>query len=358
MKFDVYKSKKVFITGDSGFKGSWLAIWLLTLGAEVMGYSLEPRTSADNYCVCGLDAKYERVNADIRDFEKLSSAVKKFRPEFIFHLAAQPLVLDSYETPRETFDTNVMGTVNVLEAARKTDCVRSVVIVTSDKCYDNRETIYAYREIDPLGGKDPYSASKGAAEIITASYALSFFEADGRAGVASARAGNVFGGGDWAPNRIFPDCIKAISEGRDIIVRNPSAVRPWQHVLEPLGGYLALAEAVYKDKKTFGGAWNFGPQYNNIRPVKALVENIIKSAGRGRAIFESPTSARPKEAGLLYLDVAKALNYLGWAPVFSLEEAVGLSVDEYFNITGDKHETFARRVSHIKKYTDLSGVSI
>ncbi len=353
LDLNIYKSKKIFVTGDSGFKGSWLSIWLLMLGAEITGYSLEPRTAGDNYCICGLKDKYHRINADVRDYDRLSNEINKFKPDFIFHLAAQPLVLDSYQIPRETFDINVIGTLNVLEAARKTDSVRTVIVVTSDKCYDNKETIYAYREIDALGGKDPYSASKGAAEIITASYAASFFSGPDTAAVASVRAGNVFGGGDWAPNRIFPDCIRSISEDREIQVRNPGAVRPWQHVLEPLAGYLDLGSALYNNKLKYTGAWNFGPYYDNIKQVGVLVKYIIEAAGRGSAAYSAQLSSR-SEAGLLYLDIAKSINYLGWRPVFDLKQAVALAVEEYYGAAacGTPEETFSQRVEHIKKYIE------
>ena len=269
----VYKDKTVLVTGDTGFKGSWLAIWLKELGANVIGYSLNPGAEEDNYVVCGLARKITHIDGDIRDQHSLKSVFDEYKPDIIFHLAAQSLVLESYNDPVETYSTNVMGTVNILEVIRHIDSVRAVVVVTTDKCYENRECDYGYRETDRLGGKDPYSASKAACEIVINSYLQSFFNLENTVSVASARAGNIIGGGDWAENRIIPDCIRSLRKDEPIIVRNPQSVRPWQYILEPLSGYLKLGACLYKDGKEYSGAWNFGPK--DTITVKGLVEEVI-----------------------------------------------------------------------------------
>ena len=237
---NIYKGKTILVTGDTGFKGSWLAIWLLNLGANVIGYALEPNTKNDNYIICDLGNKITHINGDIRDYQTLLNVFSKYKLEIVFHLAAQTLVLDSYKDPYNTYSTNIMGTINLFEAIRHTPSVKVAINVTSDKCYENREWVYGYREVDPMGGKDPYSASKGASEIITSSYMRSFFNQEDAANIASVRAGNVIGGGDWTDNRIFPDCMRALLNNKPIVIRNPEAVRPWQHVLEPLSGYLTI----------------------------------------------------------------------------------------------------------------------
>ena len=348
---DHFKNKTVLITGDSGFKGSWLAIWLVKLGAKVIGYSLPPKGEQDNFTVCGLNKIITHVDGDVRDYNSLSGVFSKYKPDISFHLAAQALVLDSYQDPRYTFDTNVMGTVNFFEAVRNTPSVKCAINVTSDKCYDNREWIYGYREIDPLGGKDPYSASKGASEIVTASYLHSFFQKEAAASVASVRAGNVIGGGDWAKNRIFPDCMRSLAKGEPIVLRNPDSVRPWQHVLEPLGGYLKLAFMLETVGKNYCGAWNFGPDYKNMQPVKSLVEKTIKKYGKGNYICEN-NGGKLHEANLLYLDVSKAANLLGWRSLLDLDEVVSFSVEEYDVAEMKPEEVFAQRTAHIEKYVE------
>ena len=265
-----WKSRKVFLTGHTGFKGSWLALWLLSMGAEVCGYALDPPTDPSLYRLLDLDRQLKSIRGDVRDLAALQSAMRDFQPEIVIHMAAQPLVRLSYQSPVETYAVNVLGTVHLLEAVRNTPSVRSVVVVTSDKCYENQEWHWPYREHEPMGGHDPYSSSKGCAELVTAAYRRSFFHSNGRAGhpvaVASARAGNVIGGGDWALDRLVPDIMRAWAPSEPVIIRNPEAVRPWQHVLEPLAGYLALAERLFADGAAFAEAWNFGPADSDARP--------------------------------------------------------------------------------------------
>jgi CDP-glucose 4,6-dehydratase len=320
-----YAGKRVFLTGHTGFKGSWLALWLTMLGAKVRGYALDPNTEPALWDMLGLGEAddVEDIRADIRDLGNLRSAIAEFRPEIVFHLAAQPLVLESYDDPVGTYATNVMGTVNVLEAIRSVPSVRAVVVVTSDKCYENREQSgYAYVETDPMGGYDPYSSSKGAAELVTAAYRRSFFARPEAANVASARAGNVIGGGDWARDRIVPDCIRAVKAGDDVIVRNPGAVRPWQHVLDPLHGYLALAAALLgKDGELYAGPFNFGPSPESAVPVAEVVDRLLADwPGTGR-VSPDQTGA-PHEARFLMLDWSRAARLLGWAPAWGLGESV------------------------------------
>ena len=350
---NIYKGKTVLITGDTGFKGSWLTIWLLSLGAKVIGYSLEPKTEKDNFKICNLDKEIVHINGDIRDYKLLLSVFFKYKPEIVFHLAAQALVLKSYEDPQYTYDTNIMGTVNVFEAVRYTPSVKVAINVTSDKCYENQEWLYGYREVDPMGGKDPYSASKGASEIITSSYLHSFFNKKGTANVASVRAGNVIGGGDWSENRIFPDCVKALMKNKPIVIRNPESVRPWQHVLEPLSGYLTLGSLLYMGGKKYSGAWNFGPLSKNMVSVRRLVEETIRQWGSGKYIIEHNQDNNP-EAGLLQLDISKAVNKLNWCPVLDFIQTVTFSIEEYRidGLSSDK--IFNQRINHINKYIELS----
>ena len=322
----IYKDKTVLVTGDTGFKGSWLAIWLRELGANVIGYSLNPGTEDDNYVVCGLAKKITHIDGDIRDQHSLKSVFDKYKPDIIFHLAAQSLVLESYNDPVETYNTNVMGTVNILEVIRYIDSVRAVVVVTTDKCYENRECDYGYRETDRLGGKDPYSASKAACEIVINSYLQSFFNFENTVSVASARAGNIIGGGDWAENRIIPDCIRSLRRDEPIVVRNPQAVRPWQYILDPLSGYLKLGACLYKDGKEYSGAWNFGPK--DTITVKGLVEEVIDKWGQGELSI-SDQSSQNLEANLLYLDISKALDELGWEPKLDFYEALTATYDDF-----------------------------
>lgn len=323
-----WKGKRVLITGHTGFKGSWLSIWLLEMGALVTGYALPPEGEADNFVVSGLAEKLCHEEGDIREESRLLEVFEKYRPEIVFHLAAQPLVRLSYEQPRLTYETNVIGTLNVLEAIRQTPSVKSAVVITTDKCYENKETIRGYRETDPLGGYDPYSSSKACAEILTASYRSSYFSGEHAAAVASARAGNVIGGGDWARDRIVPDCIRAIREGKPVTLRNPEAVRPWQFVLEPLSGYLLLAQSLWEQPLKYAGGWNFGPEETVLATVKDIADMVVDAYGQG-TVETDITSDAPHEAGLLCLNIAKAKQELGWKPVLDLEDTVRMTVEWY-----------------------------
>lgn len=348
---NVYKGRTVLVTGDTGFKGSWMTIWLNRLGANVIGYALPPKNKKDNYNICGLEKRITHINGDVRDYNALSDVFSKYKPEIAFHFAAQALVLDSYKDPSYTFHTNVLGTVNFLEAVRNTPAVKTAINVTSDKCYDNKEWTYGYREIDPMGGRDPYSASKGASEIITSSYQHSFFSQNNTASIASVRAGNVIGGGDWSANRIVPDCVRALYKNSPITIRNPDAVRPWQHVLEPLYGYLLLGALLFTEGKKYSGAWNFGPASKNMISVKQLVEEVIKQWGSGKYIVEQSTDNR--ESNVLYLDVSKAINKLNWHPVLDFGQTVKYTIEEYRidNLSAD--EIFKQRIEHIEEYNKL-----
>lgn len=329
-----YAGKRIFLTGHTGFKGAWLAIWLSELGAEVTGYSLEAPTRPSLFEEAGGAAVVHRhLLGDIRDTSRLREAMMAARPEIVLHLAAQSLVRRSYAEPHCTWDTNVIGTINVMEAVRQTGGVRVLQVITTDKCYENREWAYAYRENDPLGGYDPYSASKAAAEIAVASWRQSFFPPADLArhgvSVSSARAGNVIGGGDWAEDRIVPDCIRALEKKQAIIVRNPGAVRPFQHVLEPLAGYLSLARAQWQDGAAFAQAFNFGPLPDSCICVRELAERVISAWGSG--VWEGPKSqpAQPHEANVLKLDVTKAMSVLGWRPRWDVAHAIDRTVCWY-----------------------------
>lgn len=331
---EFWKGKRVLITGHTGFKGSWLSIWLTELCADVIGYALDPNTENDNFVLSGLKDKMVDIRGDIRDYQKLVEVFKTYQPEIIFHLAAQPLVRPSYIQPKETYDINVGGTVNVLEAIRNTESVKAAVIITTDKCYENKEWVWGYRESDPLGGYDPYSSSKGAAELVISGYRNSFFNPDkfnqhGKA-IASARAGNVIGGGDWAKDRIIPDCIRALKNNQSIAIRNPWATRPWQHVLEPLNGYLLLAYRLIENGEKYAGAWNFGPDDSSVIPVNEVVNKVVKYWGCGEWIDLS-NSNNPHEANLLSLDCSKAKTFLKWRPAFNIDDAIRLTVEWYKN---------------------------
>lgn len=330
----VYEGRRVFLTGHTGFKGSWLTFWLLNMGATVTGYSLEPPTEPSLFEELRLADKIDHHFGDVRDLEHLQNVMSAAQPEIVLHLAAQPLVRLSYDEPVETFETNVMGSVNLLEAARHVPSVRAIVNVTSDKCYENREWEYAYRENDSMGGHDPYSASKGAAEIVTAAYRRSFFHDADSATVATGRAGNVIGGGDWALDRIVPDCVRALCAGEAIQVRNPDAVRPWQHVLEPLSGYLWLASRLFVEGHSAEGSWNFGPLSGGNLTVAAVVERVLAVWGSGEWAGPKPGTSGVHEARFLKLDCSKAADVLGWRPVWSADEAVRRTTLWY----GRRHE--------------------
>ena len=344
--FSIFKDRRVFITGHTGFKGSWLAFMLHEAGAEIMGLALPPSTIVNHFDLLKLDKKITHAIGDIRDAALLTSALKEFQPEFVFHLAAQALVRSSYDDPVATFSTNVLGSVNLLDAVRQCESVRSLVYVTSDKCYENVEWIWGYRESDRLGGRDPYSASKAAAEIVFSSYVRSFFEQRPLLGAASARAGNVIGGGDWAVDRIIPDCMRSIEYDNPILLRNPDATRPWQHVLEPLAGYLLLAARLYEEPKRWGGSWNFGPSTHEVRTVRDVAEVIVNCIGRGRVeVVESKTQVH--EARLLQLNCDKAHQLLGWQPRWQVDQALEATAVWYKAImNGDTAERITRAQIH------------
>ena len=328
-----WQGRRVFITGHTGFKGSWLALWLTSLGAKVTGYSLDPPTEPSLCREADLEGLIHSVRADVRDRDALALELRRAEPDVVFHLAAQSLVRESYRTPVETFEVNLLGTVHLLEAVRACPAVRAVVVVTSDKCYENREWVWGYRESDPLGGFDPYSSSKACAELAAAAYRNSFFHPDRHHGhgghgvaIATVRAGNVIGGGDWAVDRIVPDCIRAFARREAIAVRNPGALRPWQHVLDPLYGYLALAERLATEGPALlPGAWNFGPDDTDVRTVAALVEALCRHWGDGAAC-RIDAGSHPHEARFLKLDCSRARTLLGWRPLWELEAAVTRTV--------------------------------
>jgi len=325
-----WRGKKVLLTGHTGFKGSWLSLWLQSLGAEVVGYSLEPPTEPSLYVLAEVERGMESVCGNILDLEHLQRVMRESKAEIVFHMAAQSLVRRSYVDPVGTFATNVLGTVHVLEAVRDAPGVQAVVIVTTDKCYENREDQRAYRETDRLGGFDPYSSSKAAAELVTASFRKSFFTATKheQAGVASARAGNVIGGGDWADDRFIPDVMRAVLEGREVLIRNPHAIRPWQHVLDPLRGYLTLAEKLFKDPQHFSGSWNFGPNESETLSVSAVLERLSRLWGPA-LLWRIDGGTHPHEARYLILDSTKARRKLGWESHWDLDLALEATVQWY-----------------------------
>jgi len=335
MNRDFWRGKRVFLTGHTGFKGSWLALWLEQLGAVVTGYALIPNTQPNMFETAQVGSGMTSLISDIRDFDALRGAMTAAQPEIVFHLAAQPLVRLSYAQPRETYETNVMGTVNLMDAIRQVATVRAVVIVTSDKCYENRElgaTHAGYVESDPMGGHDPYSNSKGCAELVTAAFRNSYFHPDHYSqhgvAVASARAGNVIGGGDWCEDRLIPDFIRAITSAKPLLIRNPNATRPWQHVLEPLAGYLTLAEKLYTYGAPFASGWNFGPAEDDARPVEWIAKRFVAQWGDG-ATWQLDGASHPHEATYLKLDSSKAREMLGWRPKLSLDEALEWLVEWY-----------------------------
>lgn len=323
-----WEKRRVFLTGHTGFKGSWLSLWLHALGAEVTGYALNPPTEPSLHMLSGAAGLLHGITADVRDGERLAAAMKEAAPEVVLHMAAQPLVRESYLNPVETYSTNVLGTVNVLEAARGCASIRAVVNVTSDKCYENKEWVWGYRENDRLGGHDPYSSSKACAELVTAAYRDSFFGTEGNradgAGVASARSGNVIGGGDWAKHRLVPDVVRALLKGEKVLVRNPASSRPWQHVLEPLGGYLLLAQRLAEDPGRYAGAWNFGPD-EEARPVEWVVRTLCGKWDPG-ASYDIDRTAHPHEARHLRLDCSRARAELGWRPRWNLDRAIDMVI--------------------------------
>jgi len=315
-----FQGKKVFVTGHTGFKGSWLSLWLNDLGAEVKGYALAPETKPSLFHIASVAGVIDSEIGDIRDLNQLKSSMALFNPDILIHMAAQPLVRLSYQEPVETYDTNVMGTVKVLEAARSCSNLKAIVSVTTDKCYENKEWLWGYRENEPMGGYDPYSSSKGCAELVTSAYRRSFMQEQG-VGLASARAGNVIGGGDWSDDRLIPDILRAFEKNEPVIIRNPKSTRPWQHVLEPLSGYLTLAQKLYESPQEYAEGWNFGPQDDDVKPVGWILNHMVKQWGEG-ASWQLDQVEHPHEAGFLKLDISKAKSRLNWKPIWHLEQTL------------------------------------
>jgi len=352
MNRNFWSGRKVFITGHTGFKGSWLSLWLQHCGADLTGYALSPPTNPSLFEAGRVGEGMHSILDDVRSPDRLSAAIAAARPEVVFHLAAQPLVRESYVNPVDTYSTNVMGTVHLLEAARKMDSIRSIVIVTSDKCYENHEWIWGYRECDPMGGHDPYSSSKGCSELVTDGFRRSFFSDPDSPAVASARAGNVIGGGDWARDRLVPDIVTYIAEGQAVPIRNPAAVRPWQHVLEPLNGYLMLAEALCNDGAEVAEAWNFGPDDGNCRPVAWLTDELMRRWG-GTATWDRDDGEHPHEAVFLKLDSSKSRQGLGWTPRLSIDVTLDWIVDWYkqFAEGANANELTLANIAHFTNKT-------
>ena len=353
----IYAGKRVLITGHTGFKGSWLALWLHELGAKVIGLALPPNTKPSHFDLIGLKNLVCHVEGDIRDNQAVQHAIDIAKPEIVFHLAAQALVRDSYSDPKTTFDTNIGGTVNVLEAIRHCPTVKAVVVVTSDKCYDNKEWIWGYRESDPLGGHDPYSASKGAAEIVSFAYHRSYFDKNGQGphlGFATARAGNVIGGGDWAKDRIIPDCVRALTAKKPIIIRNPQATRPWQHVLDPLGGYLLLAARLLENPEKYSGAWNFGPGMSDQVTVAELAERFIKAWGSGTIKCSKVKDKPTHEAHLLHLCIDKAVTGLKWQPMLDSLSSIDWTVSWYKKMQIGQKASDSVSLEQIRKYSQMA----
>lgn len=353
-----YKGKRVLVTGHTGFKGSWLSIWLHELGAEVIGVAKDPFSERDNYVLSEIGSKLRAdIRADIRDGEEMKKIFAKYQPEIVFHLAAQPLVRLSYDIPVETYETNVIGTINIMEAIRTTDSVKVGVMITTDKCYENKEQIWGYRENEPMGGYDPYSSSKGCCEIAISSWRRSFFNPidygkKHHVALASVRAGNVIGGGDWSLDRIIPDCIKALEAGKPIDIRSPRSIRPWQHVLEPLSGYMLLASKMWNEPTKYSEGWNFGPRMESVTPVWDVASMVIMNYGNGELRDLSDPNAL-HEAKLLMLDITKAQVKLGWEPRMNISQCIELVVDWYkkYNSTDN---VYALCVDEINKYLSYS----
>lgn len=367
-----WQGRKVFLTGHTGFKGGWMSLWLQQLGAELTGYALAPHTSPSLFAVADVAHDMTSVIGDLAELDHLQDAMLQHQPEIVFHLAAQSLVRASYQDPIRTYETNVLGTARLLEAVRACGSVRAVVIITTDKCYENQEWVWPYRENDPLGGHDPYSNSKACAELVTSAYRNSFFSpekyAQHKVAIATARAGNVIGGGDWASDRLIVDIVRAFSAGETLRIRNPNATRPWQHVLEPLRGYLTLAEHLYHHGPQFSGGWNLGPHYHDAKPVQWIVE-YVASRWSGSAEADAPrwqidSGAHPHETNMLTLDWTKASQHLGWQPVLSLSQALDLTLDWYGGVTAGENarekclaqlEAYRQTIENFSASGDLTG---
>ncbi len=350
MNLDFWRGRRVFLTGHTGFKGSWLSLWLSRMGARVTGYALRPPTTPSLFEQARIAELVNSIDADVLDLDRLAHELERCAPDVVFHMAAQSLVRASYADPVGTFATNVLGTVHVLDAARRVPSVRAVVNVTSDKCYENREWVWPYRESDPMGGADPYSSSKGCAELVASAYARSFYQQLGR-GLASARAGNVIGGGDWAADRLIPDATRAFLRNEPVLLRNPRSVRPWQHVLEPLAGYLTLAEHLWQAPASWAGGWNFGPQEKDIREVAEVIDLLAKVWGDAPG-WRQDGAEHPHEAQLLKLDSTKAHTLLRWSPRLDVTSAIGMCATWYKDVSagGDAR---AASLRDIERYEAL-----
>ena len=343
-----WNGKRVFLTGHTGFKGSWLSLWLIEMGAIVKGYSLKPPTSPNLFEELSLGQKMNSEIGDIRNHKQLSESINKFQPEIILHLAAQPLVRASFLNPIETYEINIMGTIHLLESCRNVDSLKSVVIITTDKCYENREWHWGYRENEPMGGYDPYSSSKGCVELVSSAYRRSFFNSENSPNIATARAGNVIGGGDWSVDRLIPDIIKSFNLGQDVIVRNPHAIRPWQHVLEPLSGYLMLAETIYFKKDEALDSFNFGPHDEGCRTVHEILEFMSDNWDNSPS-WKLDSSENPHEATYLKLDISKAKSILNWSPKWTLETTLK-SIIEWNSKYNKNENMYDYMVSTINHY--------
>lgn len=348
-----WRGKKVFITGHTGFKGSWLCLWLYLLKADITGFALKPPTNPNLFGLCKIDKLTTSITSDVRDYKSLAKAIKAVRPDIIIHMAAQSLVRESYKNPVDTYSINVMGTVNLFEAVRNTDGVKAVINVTTDKCYENREWFWGYRENEPMGGYDPYSNSKACSELITSAYRNSFFNPKNYnshgVGIASVRSGNVIGGGDWSADRLMPDCVRALLDKKRIVLRNPNAVRPWQHVLEPLSGYLLLAQKLYNNGPKYSEGWNFGPDEGDTKPVEWIVKKICEKWGQN-ASYKIDKGEHPHEAHYLKLDCSKAKEKLGWYPRWNLEKAID-SVIEWTQAYQENKDVRKACLKQIEEYS-------
>ena len=353
VKAEFWKGKRVFLTGHTGFKGGWLSLWLADMGAIVRGYSLLPPTDPSLFEVARIKSVVESIHGDIRNLSQISTAMTEFNPDIVIHMAAQPLVRFSYIDPIETYSTNVMGTLNVFEGARKCSNLRAIVNITTDKCYENKEWEWGYRESEPMGGHDPYSNSKGCAELLTSAYRNSFFNTKDGPYLSSGRAGNVIGGGDWAKDRLIPDILRAFEVSQPVVIRNPLATRPWQHVLEPLSGYLILAQHLYAEGHKFAEGWNFGPRDEDVEPVEWILNKMVNTWGEG-ASWELDKTPQPHEAKYLKLDISKAKTHMKWTPTWKLESTLQRIVSWHRAwLSGDNMQLYCLR--EIKDYmADMS----
>lgn len=350
----IYGDQTVLVTGHSGFKGTWLTKWLLELNANVVGYSLKPNTSPSMFNILNLEEKITNYYADTRDTNKVLEVIDETKPKFIFHLASQPLVRKSYSDPYDTYSTNIMGLVNIFEAVRQTDKTKVIINVTTDKCYENKEWEYAYREIDRLGGHDPYSSSKAAAELVTTSYQKSFFHTDDSVNLASVRAGNVIGGGDWSKDRLIPDIIRAFVSDNNVELRNPNSIRPWQHVLEPLSGYLLLGSKMINNQR-YNSGWNFGPNMGTDKNVREIAEMMLNKWKASQSkILKLKNENSLHEANYLKLDISKSLHKLQWKPIFSIEEAIDQTVYWYNSYYEGEEDMNSITHSQIENYVKIS----